>query len=296
MVSTSRPKIAPASGVPNTDEKPAAMPPISRMRRASRFRPNTAVMRSASAPPICTAVPSRPAEPPSRWVITVATSTSGAMRFGTIFRGSWISSISRLLPPSTDWPTRAYTQAGAKPANGSSHSIQAWATRKSVARSSAYRNRAEAVPASAPRIDDRTSQRATWGTIATCSRDFSFFMLTRFDAQSNPGGRRSLAAYTAHDLPHPGTRRHHQPRCARGGYGRHAISEKLADHTDNFATRQSPCRASALRRRHARRRGRAALRPPIRPPVAPSRTAPRRARPHARRSRRSRVPRTRRPA
>ena len=35
-----------------------------------------------------------------------AINTSGAMRFGTIFFGSWISSISRLFPPSTLVPIR----------------------------------------------------------------------------------------------------------------------------------------------------------------------------------------------
>ncbi|KVM53902.1 hypothetical protein WJ58_18690 [Burkholderia ubonensis] len=92
--------------MPNTDAKPAAMPAISSTRRCSRSRRNACVTRSASAPPICTAVPSRPAEPPNRCVTTVATSTSGAIRFGTSAFGSWISSISRLLPRATGWPKR----------------------------------------------------------------------------------------------------------------------------------------------------------------------------------------------
>ncbi len=43
MASTSSPNTAPASGVPNTEAKPALMPAISKMRRSSARRRNTCV-------------------------------------------------------------------------------------------------------------------------------------------------------------------------------------------------------------------------------------------------------------
>lgn len=99
-------KIAPVSGVPKTAPNPAAIPHISRVRVsiASSRRERARVLEML--PPIWTAVPSRPADPPNKCVATVPIKTSGAIRLGTPPPGSWISSIRRLLPPSTDWPTR----------------------------------------------------------------------------------------------------------------------------------------------------------------------------------------------
>jgi hypothetical protein len=91
--------------VPNTEPKPAAMPHISSTGRSSRASLKARASWSASAPPICTAVPSRPTEAPNRCEMTVASSTSGAMRSGSAWRGWWISSISRLLPPSERPPS-----------------------------------------------------------------------------------------------------------------------------------------------------------------------------------------------
>src|SRR5471032_1301499 len=65
MASTSRPKMAPASGVPNTDAKPALMPAMISRRRWRCAMLNRWVSWSASAAPICTAVPSRPTEEPN---------------------------------------------------------------------------------------------------------------------------------------------------------------------------------------------------------------------------------------
>ena len=76
----SRPKTAPAMGVPNTEPNPPATPAARSWRRTplpTRSRCETQSVRLA---PICTAVPSRPALPPNRWVSTVPTSTIGAMR------------------------------------------------------------------------------------------------------------------------------------------------------------------------------------------------------------------------
>ncbi len=76
-------------------------------------------------PPIWTAVPSRPAEPPKRCVRTVPISTSGVIRKGTPRRGSsppppgsWISSMMRLLPASTDLPKAEYIHAMKSPPIG----------------------------------------------------------------------------------------------------------------------------------------------------------------------------------
>ncbi len=76
---TSKAKMAPANGVPKTEAKPALIP-----RMMSVFLSELSSLKisenwSAIAPPICTAVPSRPAEPPKRWVINVLRSTIGAI-------------------------------------------------------------------------------------------------------------------------------------------------------------------------------------------------------------------------
>ena len=157
MISTSSPNSAPASGVPNTDAKPALMPAISRTRRSSGRSRNRCVSWSASAPPICTAVPSRPTDAPNRCDTTVPPSTSGAMRSGTTRFGSWISSMSRLLPASTDWPNLKYTQPTAKPATGSSQITCGWSSRQRVAWSSAKRKNADALPARQATIPASTS-------------------------------------------------------------------------------------------------------------------------------------------
>jgi hypothetical protein len=75
-------------GVPNTAPKPAATPPISSRRRALPVSPSRSTRPCARLPPSCTAVPSRPADPPNRCVATVPISTSGAMASGTPPPGS----------------------------------------------------------------------------------------------------------------------------------------------------------------------------------------------------------------
>ena len=105
MDNTSNAKIAPAMGVPKTAPKPAATPVISRMRRSSLLSFISLPSQFEMLPPICTAVPSRPADPPKRCVKTVANNTSGAMRKGTPPPGLCISSITRLLPASEFLPS-----------------------------------------------------------------------------------------------------------------------------------------------------------------------------------------------
>ncbi len=84
MARTSMENMAPVRGVPKTAPKPAAIPAMRRMRRsAAFFRRNQRPMEEATLPPICTAVPSRPTEPPNRMVMMVDITISGAMRRGT---------------------------------------------------------------------------------------------------------------------------------------------------------------------------------------------------------------------
>ena len=98
MLWTSRPNTAPARGTPNTAPNPAEMPATSSVRRSGFDRRSIRAALSVRLADICTAVPSRPAEPPKRLVATVESSTRGAMRRGMPVRGSWISSMIRALP------------------------------------------------------------------------------------------------------------------------------------------------------------------------------------------------------
>ncbi len=91
MASTSIANTAPASGVPKTPPNPPATPVISNVRVSPGVRTfNIRAMALAMPPPICTAVPSRPADPPHKWVTMVPMNTSGTIRVGTPPPGSWI--------------------------------------------------------------------------------------------------------------------------------------------------------------------------------------------------------------
>ena len=83
IATTSIAKIAPVTGVPKTAPNPAATPHISKMLLSLSFKASHLENKEAILPPICTAVPSRPADPPNKCVTRVATKTIGAMRTGT---------------------------------------------------------------------------------------------------------------------------------------------------------------------------------------------------------------------
>ena len=100
----SRPKTAPAMGVPKTDPKPPATPAASSCRRSGAASRRRCESQSVRLAPICTAVPSRPALPPKRCVSTVPPRTSGAMRKGISGPSSWMVSMTRLFPALTAWP------------------------------------------------------------------------------------------------------------------------------------------------------------------------------------------------
>ena len=95
---TSRAKTAPANGVPKIEANPAPIPICIIIFLSYGCIFSSLDMKSAIAPPICTPVPSRPAEPPNKCVSTVPTYTSGAILKGMIFFDERISSIRKLLP------------------------------------------------------------------------------------------------------------------------------------------------------------------------------------------------------
>ena len=77
---TSSVKMVAASGVPKMAENAPAMPHIV-IRRQSRFsRCSSLPSCPDTEPPSSSAAPSRPLEPPNRWVMTVEAKISGAVR------------------------------------------------------------------------------------------------------------------------------------------------------------------------------------------------------------------------
>ncbi len=82
IISTSSANTAPASGVPNTAPNPAAIPAINKIRIRLDSSPAQRQNALAMLPPICTAVPSRPAEPPNKCVTSVPSKINGAIRRG----------------------------------------------------------------------------------------------------------------------------------------------------------------------------------------------------------------------
>jgi hypothetical protein len=103
---TSRPNTAPATGTPNTAPNPPAIAAISSTRRSGAATPirTAGTHRRTGSPTSAAPCPPGPADPPNRFVATVAANTSGAMRRGSHAVGSWISSMTRLLPRSACRP------------------------------------------------------------------------------------------------------------------------------------------------------------------------------------------------
>ena len=79
-LTTSMAKTAAVSGAPNRAEKAAAMPHITMMRSSFSSRRKRRPAQAAREPPSWRAAPSRPAEPPHRWVRAVAAKIRGAVR------------------------------------------------------------------------------------------------------------------------------------------------------------------------------------------------------------------------
>ena len=102
-MSISIPNMAPAAGVPNTPPNPAVTPlrsSVCRVDAESGSKPQAA---EAMPAPICTAVPSRPAEPPKRWVISVLEKIMGAILRGTA-PADLMAVITRSFPPLVERP------------------------------------------------------------------------------------------------------------------------------------------------------------------------------------------------
>ena len=75
-------KSAEAIGVPNSAENSAAMPHTAAHRRPAGDCFSQLPMVQPMLPPICRAAPSRPAEPPHRWVSTAPRKMAGVKASG----------------------------------------------------------------------------------------------------------------------------------------------------------------------------------------------------------------------
>ena len=146
MYNTSSAKIAPATGVPNTAAKPAAIPHINKIWSCCGGNLNSFPNCAAMLPPICTAVPSRPAEPPNKWVITVVNKISGVMPAGTPTPGWCISSIITLLPAALVFPNLLYSHQINMPANGKKKMSHKCCQRMLVACCSSHKKNATNAP------------------------------------------------------------------------------------------------------------------------------------------------------
>lgn len=82
-LTTSIAKTHAAIGVPNTAANTPLIPHMVRMWRSSSFKRNSLPKNVATLPPIWSAAPSRPAEPPSRCVIVVPRKMAGASKMET---------------------------------------------------------------------------------------------------------------------------------------------------------------------------------------------------------------------
>lgn len=148
-LTTSIAKTAAVRGVPNRAEKAAAMPHMTMTRRSLSSRPIPRPTQAAKEPPSCSAAPSRPAEPPTKWVRMVDRKMSGAVRS---FSGSAsrTATSTRLVPWSFSiWHTR-YSSTIATPPTGASQTTQGCSPRSSVAQSMPKWNAAATAPANSP--------------------------------------------------------------------------------------------------------------------------------------------------
>ncbi len=98
-LTTSMEKIAAAIGVPKSAENAALMPHIIMICLSFSSKPNSLPRPFPMLPPSCSAAPSRPAEPPNRWVISVEIKMSGAIRNG-ILSPEWMAESTRFVPES----------------------------------------------------------------------------------------------------------------------------------------------------------------------------------------------------
>ena len=98
-LTTSMEKIAAAMGVPNRAEKAALIPHMVMICLSFSSNLNSFPISFPILPPSCRAAPSRPDEPPRRWVINVETKIKGAIRRGSL-SPEWMEEITRFVPAS----------------------------------------------------------------------------------------------------------------------------------------------------------------------------------------------------
>ena len=87
---------------------------------SSFLNPSLSATLLVSVPPICTAVPSLPAEPPEKWVSRVNINVRNASLLGTL-TPSFALCIIRLLPLEDSPPYLLYTKAVSIPESGKNH-------------------------------------------------------------------------------------------------------------------------------------------------------------------------------
>ena len=68
------------SGVPKSPANTELIPAVTRIFRLDSFRWHHFARKDAADPPNCSAAPSRPPEPPNKWVMAVAAKIPGATR------------------------------------------------------------------------------------------------------------------------------------------------------------------------------------------------------------------------
>lgn len=99
-------------------------------------------------PPICSAAPSRPAEPPHRWVSTVPRKMAGTSRMLT---GSPLCTARMtLLVPTPSHFVALYRAVMRRPAAGSRNRSPGWSARSSVTRSTERWNKVPTSPQISP--------------------------------------------------------------------------------------------------------------------------------------------------
>ena len=95
--SNSMQKKVAVKGVPKRPANTALMPDMIITRRSFSSSRKIFASMDATLPPSCNAAPSRPAEPPKRWVVAVARKMEGATMGETALPSSTASMIS-LVP------------------------------------------------------------------------------------------------------------------------------------------------------------------------------------------------------
>lgn len=105
---TSNPNIVPAIGVPNTTPKPLLTPLVIIIVKSNLFKFSISPILAQILVPICTPVPSRPADPPHKCVIKVQKNTKGSILNGICPLASFILSIIKLFHFDASFPYLEY--------------------------------------------------------------------------------------------------------------------------------------------------------------------------------------------